>query len=387
MSRVTLSRFIRESASELADEWQKHAATCMPAAGRMNVDELRNHVRELLKWVADDMETPQSAGEQRDKSLGRQPRLLLRDTAAETHAALRVGSGFTLEQVVAEFRALRAAVLRRRAATLPAVTQLDIDEMTRFNECIDQMLSESVARYTRMVEDALRAADRNKDRFLATLSHELRNPLNAIALGIATLPRGPADGAKPDIVAMLTRQTGHLKRLLDDLLDLSRIANDRMTLNIQRVDVRVCVEDALTAVADLMTQKEHDVKVDMPGEAVPVHVDATRITQIVTNLLRNAAKFSPMRSTIELWVTGGAESVEIRVRDNGRGIAAEELPLVFEPFSLSKEVNTREQQGLGLGLSISERLAKLHGGTLSAHSGGPGTGAEFRLAIPAKVPG
>jgi signal transduction histidine kinase len=385
MSRTSLSQFIRHSLAELADEWQRHAATCMPAAEQMNLDQLRNHVRELLVWVADDMESPQTAREQREKSQGYQHRSSTQDTAAEGHAALRVESGFTLEQVVGEFRALRASVLHRRAATLPTLSKVDIDEMTRFNESIDQMLSESVARHTRMVEDALRTADRNKDRFLAMLSHELRNPLNAIALGIETLHRGRGS-VKPDVAMMLTRQTRHLKRLLDDLLDLSRIANDRITLNIERIDVRVCITDALTAVDDLMTQKDHEVKLDLPGEAVAVEADPTRITQIIANLLKNAAKYSPMRSTIKVSVNNGKDTVEIRVRDNGRGIAADDIPHLFEPFSLSGGQNPREQAGLGLGLSISQRLANLHAGTLSVHSAGVGAGAEFCLAIPASRP-
>jgi signal transduction histidine kinase len=247
---------------------------------------------------------------------------------------LRVGGGFSLEQVVGKFRALRASVLRRRAATLSSVSQFDLEEMTRFNESVDQMLSESVTRYTQMVEVTLRTTDRNKDRFLATLSHELRNPLNAIALGIATLPRR-GGVVKPDIAMMLARKTKHLKRLLDDLLGLSRIANDRITLNIECIDIRICITDAVTAVEDLMTHKEHEVKLAIPGEAVPVQADSTRITQIVANLLKNAAKYGPMRSTIEVCLTSGKETVEIRVRDNGRGIAAEDFEHLFEPFSAS----------------------------------------------------
>jgi signal transduction histidine kinase len=185
---------------------------------------------------------------------------------------------------------------------------------------------------------------------------------------------------------MLTRKTRNLKSLPDDVLDLSRIANDRITLNIERIDVRVCITDALTAVDDLMTQKEHEVKLDLPGEAVAVEADPTRITQIIANLLKNAAKYSPMRSTIKVSVNNGKDTVEIRVRDNGRGIAADDIPHLFEPFSLSGGQNPREQAGLGLGLSISQRLANLHAGTLSVHSAGVGAGAEFCLAIPASRP-
>lgn len=379
MARLPLSQFIREFTTEIIEQWCRHAADCMPAAGNMTPEELRNHVRELLLWVAEDMESPQTAREQRQKSVGLQVRLSPLDTAAEGHAKLRVNSGFTLEQVVGEFRALRASVLRLRAATLPSVEQLDIEEITRFNESIDQMLSESVARYTRLVEAALRTENTNKNRFLATLSHELRNPLAAITSSIGIMENG---GNARQALEVLNRQTRNLTRLLDDLLDIARISSDRLSLKMEPVDVRTCVTDAVAAVAAAIKQKQHHLNIAMSDVPVTMELDATRITQIVTNLLNNAAKYSPAQSTIEVSLTDGAEAVRIGVRDNGAGIAPDVLPVIFDPFAVSRDKGSRDQQGLGLGLAISQRLAGLHAGTLTAHSAGRGCGAEFCLTLP-----
>jgi signal transduction histidine kinase len=204
-----------------------------------------------------------------------------------------------------------------------------VEEMTRFNEAIDQILSESVARYAALVEDTLRQESANNDRFLAILSHELRNLLNAIVAASALLDSG---GDKDQARYVLKRQIGHLKRLLDDLLDLSRIAFNRISLQTKSVDLHPCIDDALAAVAELVKCKSQTLSVRLPNEPVVIEADCTRVTQVVANLLSNAAKYSPAGSRIGVAVRHEVHEVEIAVRDNGPGIGSDELAHLFRPF-------------------------------------------------------
>ncbi|MGE5522413.1 MAG: sensor histidine kinase [Rhodospirillaceae bacterium] len=382
MDRVTLSQFIRDSMPRLLQEWDAYATTCIPAASDLDATALRDHAAELLAWVADDMEDPQTAAEQRSKSLGTRLRTSLMDTPAERHAVLRVAGKFTIDQIVGEFRALRASVLRMRAESLPTITRADVEEMTRFDEAIDQMLSESVARFAMLAEETLRRESVNKDRFLAVLSHELRNPLNAITAVSAALDAGSGDNRV--LREILKRQMRHFKRLLDDLLDLSRIAMNRISLNIESVDVKTCIEDALTASKEAVERKADTVTFQSPNHPVVIEADCTRVTQMITNLVNNAAKYSPAGSRIEVTLRYDGHAAEICVKDNGRGITADEVPHLFEPFHVDGE-RRRDLSGLGIGLWLTRTLAELHGGRITVESNGRGTGAEFCIMLPGRI--
>ena len=375
---MKLSEFIRKNTHEIVHEWELFARTCLPAAVGMQPERLRDHAADLLAFIASDMDTPQTSSEQASKSWGHAARSDA-DTDAEKHAVLRVADGFTIEQVVAEFRALRASVLN-----LSAKEPLDssVDEITRFNECVDQLLAESVGRHAKMSAERVRHESRQKDEFISALSHELRNPVGAISSAVQILNvRGSTDSASARAVDILTRQTGHLARLLDDILDVARISRGRVTLNMEPVDLRVCVQDAVDGNRQLFEAKEHAVSVDMPSERVIAHIDCTRVAQVLANLVNNAAKYSPPRSMLKVAMELRSDEAEISVCDNGIGIEPDLLPHVFDAFYTS-ESGSHGKHGLGIGLWLSRQLIEMQGGEITAHSDGPGAGAVFRIRLP-----
>ena len=216
---MRLSEFITSRTDEIVREWERFARTCLPAAEEMDPERLRNHAVELLQFIAHDMETAQSHAEQASKSWGLAARST-DDTEAEKHAVLRVADGFTIEQVVGEFRALRSSVLNSSLPLGPSG-----EEITRFDECIHQLLSESVARHAKLVAERFRQQSHQKDEFISLLSHELRNPIGAISSAVHVLnAQGSSDSATAPIVDILIRQTRHLARPLDDIQDVARIS-------------------------------------------------------------------------------------------------------------------------------------------------------------------
>jgi len=232
-------------------------------------------------------------------------------------------------------------------------------------------------------EAALREADRRKDEFLAVLSHELRNPLAPIRNSLFVMEHTAPGGEQARRAqAVIARQVTHLSRLVDDLLDITRIARGKIQLQRERLDlaglIRRTLEDHRAAIA----ASELELEVAVPDEPVPIHADPTRIAQVVGNLVENARKFTPRGGRIVASLArDGAEAV-VKVRDTGEGIASELLPRLFEPFTQGAQALDRTRGGLGLGLALSRGLVVQHGGTLTATSEGPGRGAELTLRLP-----
>jgi PAS domain S-box-containing protein len=235
----------------------------------------------------------------------------------------------------------------------------------------------------RATEDAFRKADRRKDEFLALLSHELRNPLTPILTSARLLERLGSD-ARQD-VDVIVRQVKHLGRLVDDLLDMSRLAHGAVKLSKQQLDLSEVVSRAVEATSPLFEERGHRLDVVMPSSGLEVEGDAVRLTQVVDNLLSNAARYTPPGGVVT--VTGGREddSVVLRVRDSGVGIDATLLPDLFDTFVQGARGSDRAEGGLGIGLSLVRALTELHGGTASAHSDGPGRGSEFSVRLPSAV--
>lgn len=234
------------------------------------------------------------------------------------------------------------------------------------------------------VEAALREADRRKDEFLAVLGHELRNPLAPISTGIELLQRA---GHEPELAtsihAMMKRQLTHLVRLVDDLLDLSRISRGKVELQQTPLDLRVVIEAAVELARPIVQQREHRLVVEHGGSALPVVGDLERLTQVVANVLNNAAKYSDPGGLIRLGCAVEGDEVVVRMRDSGFGIPSDRLDAIFEMFSQVPEHRARRGGGgLGIGLALSRSLVELHGGSLVATSDGPGHGSEFVLRLP-----
>ena len=233
------------------------------------------------------------------------------------------------------------------------------------------------------IENSLRESDQRKNEFLATLSHELRNPLAPIRTAVHLL-REYCQGnalAMP-VLQMLDRQVNHLIRLIEDLLDISRISSGSLMLRKEWVEVAVIARDAMHATDSLMKERGHQLHVALPEQGVWLECDPVRVAQIITNLLSNAAQYTDNGGRIFLEARKVNDIVLFTVRDNGIGIPAELIETMFEMFKRGQSLNGNEQYGLGIGLPLSRRLAEMHNGTISARSKGPGHGTEFTLSLP-----
>lgn len=233
-------------------------------------------------------------------------------------------------------------------------------------------------------EDALREADRRKDAFLATLAHELRNPLAPIRNGLQILDKrvGADDEVAHRTITMMQRQMTHLVRLVDDLLDVSRITRGKLQLKLQRVAVADLIRSATEACRSLFDAAGHDFEIQLPPEPLYVDADPDRLVQVVSNLLSNAAKFTSSAGRVVLRVARQGEQVQIEVHDTGVGIAHDQLDHVFEPFFQLDQHGSRGQGGLGIGLSLVRELVHMHGGTAAALSDGADQGSTFVVRLP-----
>jgi signal transduction histidine kinase/CheY-like chemotaxis protein len=298
--------------------------------------------------------------------------------------ATRLDGGLVIAIVTTTFAAVVTVVLWRSAARM--------QRLRGQREALRADLEARVTDRTKALADAndelqrsqerLREADRRKDEFLATLAHELRNPLAPIRTSVELLK---ADGVTPDVKDqahhVITRQMQHMVRLIDDLLDVSRIAADKLTLKREAVDMRNVIAQAVETARSAIDRAHHELTIDVPDTQVVVQGDDTRLTQVVANLLLNACKYTPPRGRITLTAARRDGWVDVRVRDTGIGIPASFLPRLFEKFSQVTPALDAEG-GLGLGLALVRAIVQLHGGSVDVHSDGPGQGSEFTLRLP-----
>jgi PAS domain S-box-containing protein len=265
---------------------------------------------------------------------------------------------------------------RRRARRIAGVT-LDITERRRMIEALAQSESE-LARQA----EQLRLTDRRKDEFLATLAHELRNPLAPIRTGMDLLVQGSEGGAATQTLSVMQRQIGHMVRLIDDLLDVSRITSGKLQLERRLVPLSAIVGAAVEASTPLIERKQHKLDVSVPEGSLLLDADLTRLAQVLGNLLNNASNYTANGGHIELSAERDGDFVVIQVRDNGTGIPTDRLGDVFEMFSQVERKLERSHGGLGIGLALVRRLVEMHGGTSSAFSPGLGKGSTFTIRLP-----
>jgi signal transduction histidine kinase/ActR/RegA family two-component response regulator len=231
-------------------------------------------------------------------------------------------------------------------------------------------------------EAALKYADRRKDEFLATLAHELRNPLAPMTNSLAILRSASLDPRLARIREVMERQLRQLVRLVDDLLDVSRITTGKLVVRKEVVDLGAIVRGAVDTANPLLEAREHRLSVQVPAEPVLLHADAVRLAQVIGNLLNNAAKYTEPGGRIDLRVTLDGDHAAVRISDNGIGISPEMLAEVFEMFRQADNSLERINAGLGVGLTLARRLVELHGGTITAHSAGLGAGSQFVVRLP-----
>lgn len=226
-------------------------------------------------------------------------------------------------------------------------------------------------------------ADRRKTEFLAMLAHELRNPLATIRAGLQVQRLNGADAqAAHSVTELMERQVGHLVGLVDDLLDVNRISQGKIQLRRGRIELATVVHAAVETARSLIERMGHELILEVPPEPIWLNADPLRLAQVVGNLLNNASKFTESGGCIRLTVALRGEQAEIRVRDNGAGIGADQLPFVFDMFMQAEAPMERSDSGLGIGLALVKSLVEMHGGTVAVHSAGVGHGSEFVVRLP-----
>lgn len=272
-------------------------------------------------------------------------------------------------------------ILKQRLTRLPAAVKRALSEK---REKAERKKAEEEARRAneelRASEEQLREQDRRKDEFLATLAHELRNPLAPVRNGLRILKYGGNQEQLNKVLDMMERQVSHMVRLIDDLMDVSRITRGRVELRKERVELRTVVDSALEASRPLIDSAGHSLTVSVPRRLY-LHADPTRMAQVIANLLNNAAKYTPEGGHISVTAEREGAGVIIRVKDTGLGIPADMLPRVFDMFTQVGRTLERSQGGLGIGLTLVRSLVELHGGTVDVESPGPDLGTTFTVRL------
>ena len=268
-------------------------------------------------------------------------------------------------------------VMSQRDYSLRALKTTD-DEIGQLVDSFNAMLAEAGRR-----AEALREADQRKDEFLATLAHELRNPLAPLRNALEILRMAPANPAMAEKArAMMERQVNQMVRLVDDLLDVSRITTGKLAIRKSVTELQAALRDAVETVRPFVEARRQDLVLDIPPEPISVEGDRTRLSQVFSNLVNNAAKYTEPGGRIVLTLSREGQEAVVRVRDNGIGLEPAALDSIFEMFVQVDRTLERSQAGLGVGLTLAKRLVTLHGGTLTARSDGAGRGSEFEVRLP-----
>ena len=380
---MRLAPFIVADTQAILEAWDAFARTILPGAN-MDALALRDHAAEILLATVRDMESAQTQARQsnphgngNDENAER----IRLNGASEDHAIGRLGSGFNLSQVVSEYRALRASVLGLWRKNSPNADEHDVDDLTLFHESIDQSLAKAVTSYTKRVEES-------RDMFLAILSHDLRNPLNAITMTASLLPRVAAhDPETTAFAAKISTSADIMARMISDLLDYTRtrlgagmpVARAPMDLG---VVCREVIAEFQSAYPDANLQS--DSAGDLTGEW-----DANRLRQVISNLLGNAIQHGDRAQPIELTLEGDDSGVTVAIRNQGRPIPQGELLKVFDPLVRGAGSATARQNrpgSIGLGLYIARELVIAHGGRIGVTSSAE-AGTVFTVHIPRHVLG
>lgn len=371
---MRLADFIESNRGPILQKWEEFARTILPEAN-LSRNELRDHARQMLEEISADLRTSQTKEEQALKSEGLAPRDEA-DTAAETHADTRLVTGFTMDQMVSEYRALRASVLLLWSQEIDSgATQFEVRDIMRFNECIDQMLTESVARYSRSVMQA------NK-LFLGILAHDLRTPLNAIGLGAELMLR--AEQLESHYIKISSRIFESAKRagkIVENLLDFTRANSGGLPLHNITVDLRELCVGIVDEVG--IHHPDRTIVFESEGKSEGTF-DATRIEQALCNLIENAVLHGAIDSIVTVTLQADAGTAMVKVHNNGDPIDARDLPHIFDPMTRYSQHAADERgpsSGLGLGLYIANQIVAAHHGKLEVKSDST-EGTTFIVKLP-----
>ena len=375
---MRLARFITEHLEEILVEWEVFAASLLPPGAVMTSLALRDHASEVLLAIAEDIESEQTDLEQAYKSKGFAQIAEATRTAAMTHGALRHLAGFDLRQLAAEFRALRASVLRLWLKQGSPLDETALYETTRFNEAIDQALAESISNYSDEVA-------RSRDTFLAILGHDLRGPLSAIAnSGLYLASPGLLPSGEPlEAARRVNRGAARMAAMIRDLLEYTRTRLGR-AIPITREAASMGHICRLAYDEIRAAHPERMFRLDLSGD-LEGRFDGERLQQVLSNLLDNAIRHGDRSQPITLSARGDADKVTVRVMNHGRPIPPDQLQVIFNPLVQIPSVRVDEDASLstslGLGLYIAREIVAMHGGTIVAESSDE-DGTVFSARLP-----
>lgn len=361
---MRLADFILENREPILAEWEKFARTCLPASEGMNIAELRDHANEMLTVIAADLATPQSDRAQAEKSKGRAPAVVGR-TAAMKHGADRAESGFTTGQMVSEYRALRASVIRLWAESKGAAGPDDLEDLTRFNEAIDQALAESIVRYTTDLNNS-------KEMFLAMLGHDLRTPIAAVMTSAQfILETDPAlEEPNRGLMSRIAGSARRMNHMVGTLLDFTRSRlGGGIPIERAPMDMGKTAFDVVSEVRAAQPHRSIEVNArgDLDGEW-----DCERISQLLTNLIANALEHGSPDTPVRVEVRDDGADVVVAVRNRGPAIPQDRLAKLFDPMKRAgtsgSSSGDKTPEGLGLGLYIAERIVSAHRGAIMVKS-------------------
>ena len=357
---MRLANFILDHMEAILSQWEEFARTRLPAAADMKSPALRDHAQQILEAVAKDLSTSQSREDQFEKSTGNSPKLASApETAAQTHALLRARSGFDINQLVAEYRALRASVLRLWMDESKSDSHY-VDDIVRFNEAIDQAIAESVSFFSAQIDLA-------RNLFLGMLGHDMRSPLQTIQITASYLAALNAGEKVSEAASRLIRSGARMQALLDDMIDFNRT---RLGLGITIAPTNI---DLARLAADVLDQlravhPDRQVELDVVGDCMGVW-DGLRLQQLLGNLVLNAINYGAKDAPVSVTLTGRDAGVLLKVSNAGPVIEAATLDRLFDPLQRGPNQQGSNADGsLGLGLYIAREIAKAHGVEIDARS-------------------
>lgn len=372
---MRLSQFIKDSIEPILVEWESFARTLMPPAETMSVSELRDHAHDILLAIAEEMDTAQSEDERQAKSKGH-AKPSVNKSFSTVHGGLRQRSGFDLTQLSAEYRALRATVLRLWTGRPGMVDAGALQEMMRFNEGIDQALAEAVASYSQLVAHS-------RDTFLAVLGHDLRSPLGALSSCVDLLGRTNDPVNKDKTLRIAKRSINAINEMVTDLLEYTRTRLGReIEVNPTPGNFGALCQQVFDEVCTAYPKR--NLKCEIP-EQVPLKFDAPRMRQVLSNLLNNAVQHGDAAFPISLLVRGDEARVTMVVKNKGTPIPPEALQVIFNPLVQiaveESEPHERPVTSLGLGLFIAREIVIGHGGKIAVTSSAD-EGTAFSVHLP-----
>jgi signal transduction histidine kinase len=369
---MRLSEFIRANPDDIERAWEDFARTLTPFATDLSDSVLRNDLREILTTMADDMGTAQTSEEQQAKSKGHGPRGGALDRISTIHARARLASGFNLEHAISEYRALRSSILFLWVRSAPKSDDVELSEVTRFNETIDQAIAELVRRYASKDEML-------NNQFVGALSHEIRNPLNAIALMAEMLNKSPLEEPQRNNVARIYRNVESIGRMIDDLAILVR-SRMRVGLPLSKEfsDMGAITEEMLEQIK--LSNPNGIFKIEKIGDLTGTW-DKLRLQQMIFNIASNAVTHSSDKQA-RIVIREADGDVVLTISNRGQPIPEDEQQRIFEPFvHRGGSASARPSSGLGLGLFVVQEIVNAHKGSIAVVSNEI-EGTTFTVRLP-----